>query len=565
MLRVMLLGERRLLDHGRDIGASIQYRKGWALLGYLAVECDRRHPREQLADLLWPSLPPIAARTNLRQVVANLNRVFDDHGVSGLLQASRDEIGLYPQPQVEFDIHVLERAAKTPTGGLLALEDAAMDFGGEFLAGLELEDCPGFEQWLQPMRARFATAGMQALRRLLEAQHGAGQSRHAIATARRLLALDPWDETSARQLMVLLAADAQHAEALQVFDRLHVALQDDLGSAPTPATIALRDAIHASADAGTPLAATLQASTRHWTCLVVCRVHPDGEETHELLLAKLIAHLQDAGAHPFLVGQDSAYLGVIAEAEPGDLTTVAIRAARIATAALRRFPGRVALALCPALVQAHPLAGLALIGNAGAMVAPLLAHACMDGVLVCDSLFGNLFETFALHPHVDVVESGAAHPARLWRLGAEGTATSSGPVAQAMTETATATGLPRRQDNGSMPELLTQRLGDALPDEEVAASAWLTVVAGADRGKRVGISERPLLVGRATDCDLHLPRRTISRHHCVVWRESEHYRLRDLGATNRTLVNGSAVSDVRLADGDRLRVGECILQFGREV
>jgi len=565
MLSVVFLGERRLLNHGHDIGASIQYRKGWALLGYLAVECDRRHPREQLADLLWPSLPPIAARTNLRQVVANLNRVFDDHGAPDLLQASRDEVGLYPQPQVEFDIHVLERAAKTPTSGLLALEDAAMDFGGEFLAGLQLEDCPGFEQWLRPMRARFATVGTHVLHRLLEAQHGAGQSRHAIATARCLLALDPWDETSARQLMILLAADTQHAEALQVFDRLRAALQHDLGSAPMPATAALRDAIQAAADAGTPLAATLRASTRHWTCLVVCRVHPAGDETHEVLLAKLIAHLQDAGAHPLLADQDSVCLGVVAEAEPGDLTTVAIHAARIATAALRRFPGLVALALCPALVQAHPLAGLALIGNAGAMVAPLLAHARMDSVLVCDSLFGNLFETFALHPHAEVVESGAVRPARLWYLGTEGTATSSGPVAQAMAETAMATGLPLRQDDGSMPDLLTQRLGDALPDEEVAASAWLTVVAGADRGKRVGITERPLLVGRATDCDLHLPRRTISRHHCVVWRESEHYRLRDLGATNRTLVNGGTVCDVRLVDGDRLTVGECILQFGREV
>ena len=90
------------------------------------------------------------------------------------------------------------------------------------------------------------------------------------------------------------------------------------------------------------------------------------------------------------------------------------------------------------------------------------------------------------------------------------------------------------------------------------------MVAGADRGKRAGIADRPIVIGRSSDSDLQLPRRTVSRYHCVVWREADHYRLRDLGATNRTLLNGGAVRDARLSEGDRVTVGECTLQFGRE-
>lgn len=111
MLSVHLLGERRLLDGPDDVSAAIQYRKAWALLGYLAVESGRRHPREHLARLLWPALPPIAARTNLRQVVANLNRLFDAHGAAGLLLTSRDDVTLQPKAAVTIDLHQLERAA----------------------------------------------------------------------------------------------------------------------------------------------------------------------------------------------------------------------------------------------------------------------------------------------------------------------------------------------------------------------------------------------------------------------------------------------------------------------
>jgi DNA-binding SARP family transcriptional activator len=568
MLSVVLLGERRLLDGADDIGASIQYRKAWALLGYLAVESGRRHSREHLAELLWPALPADAARTNLRQVVANLNRVLDAHGGSGLLLASRDDVGLYPHDGVAIDVHRLERAARlADSAELLAIGDAAAGFGGEFLAGLALDDCPGFEQWLQPVRTRLAGEAMRALQRLFDAQQAAGLAVPAIASARRMAALSPWDDACHRQLMIALAGEGDYAEALATFERLRACLERDLGSAPAPRTLALRDAIQAAMD-GAPggLAAPgapSRAGTRRWVCGLVARVHPGAGPSDPLLLADLGTHLQAARARVLSSGVDALQACVVAEGQPGDAGGAAVQAARVAAALLEVFPERVSFALCPGIARLEPDGGIALLGNPAEWASHLSAVARPGVALACESLFEHLFETFALQRHAEVALPDVARPARVWRLGREGTRTADEIAHHAMRDAAT----PGADPSASVPELMTLRIDEAsVPVEDaLASSAWLTVVEGADRGKRAGIAEQPLILGRASDSDLQLPRRTVSRHHCVVWRDGERYRIRDLGATNRTRVNGAAVLDALLNDGDRVTIGECTLQFARQL
>ena len=58
----------RLMSACAAIPPQLIYRKGWALLGYLAAEPERRHSRLSLAVLLWPQLGESQAMTNLRQV-----------------------------------------------------------------------------------------------------------------------------------------------------------------------------------------------------------------------------------------------------------------------------------------------------------------------------------------------------------------------------------------------------------------------------------------------------------------------------------------------------------------
>lgn len=562
MLRVELLGERRLLHGAVDAGPGIQYRKAWALLGYLVLEGGQRQTREQLAELLWPSLPAASARTNLRQVLANLNRVLEAHGGAGWLAVSRDEVGLTPAPRVAVDVHELARAAEeTDIERLIAVRIGGN--GGEFLAGLDFDDCPRFATWLQMERSRLAAVSRRALLRIVEAQLSVGDAKAATGTARRLATLDPWDEAGQRQWMAALAADGRLDEALAAFDRYAELLAQELGGLPSPSLVAFREAIAAAVRSGAarllPAPASPRTLPRQWACGIACRL--EGGTAPEVAMAELGVLAQARGALLLSSGGETAWFGVPADGPPGSMGAAASRAARIAQDLVARVEGRLSVALCPALVQ-RPLHGMATpLGNPSEAASDLLAHACPGAVLVCESLFPDLFESFVLHPRVDVVLPGLERPMRVWRLGTEGQGGD-----------ATTTGrLPLPGDRPLPPEalgaeLLTLRLGEApSPDEEDAVdTAWLTVVEGADRGKRVGVSEAPVIIGRSPEADLQLPRRTVSRHHCVVWRDADRFRLRDLGATNRTRVNGAAVIDALLAEGDTVSVGECVLRLGRD-
>jgi diguanylate cyclase (GGDEF)-like protein len=92
-------------------------------------------------------------------------------------------------------------------------------------------------------------------------------------------------------------------------------------------------------------------------------------------------------------------------------------------------------------------------------------------------------------------------------------------------------------------------------------SACVVVIHGEGLGKRADIEEAPVTVGRSQEADLHIPHKSVSRQHCEIRREGDAYRLRDLGATNRTRVNDLPVTETLLADGDHITLGETILKF----
>jgi hypothetical protein len=63
-------------------------------------------------------------------------------------------------------------------------------------------------------------------------------------------------------------------------------------------------------------------------------------------------------------------------------------------------------------------------------------------------------------------------------------------------------------------------------------------------------------IGRGQGCQVQLPDSMVSQLHARLFRSNKGLHVEDLGSTNGTFVNGSAVSaPVRLRKGDRLRVG----------
>lgn len=101
------------------------------------------------------------------------------------------------------------------------------------------------------------------------------------------------------------------------------------------------------------------------------------------------------------------------------------------------------------------------------------------------------------------------------------------------------------------------------PRRPGARAASIVVIYGEGLGKRMDVDEHQILVGRSEDADLQLPHPSVSRRHCLIWRDGENHCLRDLGATNRTRLNDEELADEtrRLSDGDHITVGESILKF----
>ncbi|MGH7360018.1 MAG: FHA domain-containing protein [Candidatus Methylomirabilales bacterium] len=58
-----------------------------------------------------------------------------------------------------------------------------------------------------------------------------------------------------------------------------------------------------------------------------------------------------------------------------------------------------------------------------------------------------------------------------------------------------------------------------------------------------------------------LPDTTVSRRHAALDVEGAAFRLRDLGSTNGTLLNGKKIERSAIRHGDRFQVGNTTLQF----
>src|SRR5262245_51617012 len=139
------------LDVVRDgITASLPAsRKTRALLAYLAVTA-RAHRRERLCELFWEI--PDDPRGSLRWSLVKIRRLVDDSSAQRLM-ATRDTVIFEPHGAA-IDILELREALQGDVEALpqARLTELAHLLRGEFLDGIDLPNCPGFQNWLVAQR-----------------------------------------------------------------------------------------------------------------------------------------------------------------------------------------------------------------------------------------------------------------------------------------------------------------------------------------------------------------------------------------------------------------------------
>ncbi len=85
---------------------------------------------------------------------------------------------------------------------------------------------------------------------------------------------------------------------------------------------------------------------------------------------------------------------------------------------------------------------------------------------------------------------------------------------------------------------------------------------GDSEGQRWVIDQDTFTIGRASDCDITLSDRQVSRHHAQIERDEDGYLLRDLGSKNGTYVNGEELREPYcLKDGDEIQIA-LYVKFG---
>lgn len=267
-LRIRLLGRARIDCRVPARARPLKYRKGLALLAYLALPAGRWHRRDELAALLWPALDASAARTNLRQVVTDLRRAVNVAPDCAPLRIDGDLIGLDTEAAVWLDVAVLERAGAGGEDGEAG--EALASALDVLLAGLEFPESPAFDGWLQGMRRHLAEQGGALLERASRRRRETGDLGGAIALARRLLAWQPLDEGYAHWLMTLLLENGERRAVLACHDAFAARLRQELGTLPGVALARLR--AEAEGEGGRPLPARF--SEWRWLTLLYCLPEP---------------------------------------------------------------------------------------------------------------------------------------------------------------------------------------------------------------------------------------------------------------------------------------------------
>jgi len=80
-------------------------------------------------------------------------------------------------------------------------------------------------------------------------------------------------------------------------------------------------------------------------------------------------------------------------------------------------------------------------------------------------------------------------------------------------------------------------------------------------GRRFALGEKPVTLGRMSDCEVVLADPRASRRHAEIQPVGHGFVISDLGSMNGTVVNGSPIREHPLSDGDEIRLGSTVMHF----
>ncbi len=224
---------------------NMETRKAAALLAYLSLSSEAL-PRDMLAAFLWPEYDQTHAFGNLRRTLSSIQHSLGH----GILVSTREKIGLnfeinFWRDTEEFfnlqkPVHKHNHLEISQCSECVdRLKKAAALYRGDFLAGMNLRDCPEFDNWQYLQREGFRSNYALLLERLTNIYQSLGEWESAISTARQWINLDFLNESAQRKLFQVLAMAGQRGAAIRQYDEYVRQLDEELAQQPDKETVDL--------------------------------------------------------------------------------------------------------------------------------------------------------------------------------------------------------------------------------------------------------------------------------------------------------------------------------------
>jgi Tol biopolymer transport system component/DNA-binding SARP family transcriptional activator len=239
MIKFQLLGEIRLRRaDGSEVDALLRQPKRLALLSYLVNPTPGTwHRRDTLLALFWPDLDTTRARTSLRNALYVLRQILGDE----VFRTRGDEEISVDPAKLQTDLGAVWTALKGHRG-----DEALALYRGELLPALFASGSDGFHRWLEAERSRLKLELTRAAVVRVDALEKEGKLAQALGVARRMLEIQPDDETTVRRVIALHDAMGDRAGALAAFETYRSRLATEFEADPAPETMALVARLRAS-------------------------------------------------------------------------------------------------------------------------------------------------------------------------------------------------------------------------------------------------------------------------------------------------------------------------------
>jgi len=240
-LAIRLLGGFQVRRGGWVVDdAAWERRVAQRLVRFLLCRGEEPATEDDLFEAFWADKPTSSARRGLQVAVSAARAVLDPPGAeTSRLEAAQRSYRLILRDADRIDAHDFERSAAaalaaTADGRRSALAAADALWGGEPLPEERYSD------WAIPWRERLVDLYAEVLAALADASAAAGDHASGARAARRLVELDPLNESSHRRLIAAYARGGRRGHALRQFLACRRALVAELGIEPGAETTDLQ-------------------------------------------------------------------------------------------------------------------------------------------------------------------------------------------------------------------------------------------------------------------------------------------------------------------------------------